>query len=58
MEKVGIGFAVAIGTQKPFYSRTSKITRLNFKANSFSATDSIVDIVSLWYKHRDTEAVS
>lgn len=58
MEKVGIEFAVAIGTQKPFYSRTSKIMRLNLKANSLSATDSIVDIVSLWYKHRNAEAVS
>lgn len=45
--KLGAEFAVAIGTQKPSYPRTSQTTRLNFKASTLSATDSIVDIVSL-----------
>lgn len=58
MAKLGAEFAVAIGIQKPFYPRTSQITRLNFKASSLSATDNIVDIVSLWCKHGDSEAVS
>lgn len=44
---------------------TETILLKNFKDNeaklqsySLSATDSIVDIVSLWYKHGDSEAVS